>query len=199
MTHRDRHTRYCQLGDVFGAQRINADRARDVLDALLALILERVRQPVTDVVAHRPGNTDAAGLSERFQARRDIDAIAKDVAALGDDVAEIDADAKPDLPLVGHLRLAVDHPALHLGGAAHRIYDAREFHQQAVAGSLDDAALMLLDLGIDELPAMRLETLVRAFLVRPHQARIARHISGEDRGQTAGRGHGSEAHPAPGY
>jgi hypothetical protein len=30
---------------------------------------------------------------------------------------------------------------------------------------------------------------MRAFLVRAHQARIARHISGEDRGQTAGRGH----------
>jgi hypothetical protein len=28
------------------------------------------------------------------------------------------------------------------------------------------------------------------FLVRPHQARIAGHIGGEDRGKTAGRGHG---------
>ncbi len=28
------------------------------------------------------------------------------------------------------------------------------------------------------------------FLIRPHQARIARHIGGEDRGKTAGRGHG---------
>ena len=29
----------------------------------------------------------------------------------------LDADAKPDGALVGHLRLAVYHPALHLGGA----------------------------------------------------------------------------------
>ena len=36
-----------------------------------------------------------------------------------------------------------------------------------------------------------------SFLVRTHQARIARHIGGEDRGKTAGRGHGSEAYPAP--
>ncbi len=94
------------------------------------LILERVGQLVADMVAHGPGNADAAGLGERFQARRDIDAVAKDVAVLDDDVAEIDADAKPDAPLVGRLGLAVDHPALHLGGATHRVDDAREFHQQ---------------------------------------------------------------------
>jgi hypothetical protein len=36
-------------------------------------------------------------------------------------------------------------------------------------------------------------------LIRPHQARIARHIGGEDRGKTAGRGHGSSSPPVPGY
>ena len=70
---------------------------------------------------------------------------------LDDHVAEIDADAKPDAPLVGHIGLAVDHPALHLDGAAHRVDDAGEFRQQAVAGVLDDAAAMLLDLRIDQL------------------------------------------------
>src|SRR6266699_2301032 len=106
--------------------------------------------------SRRPGNTDAAGLSERFQARRDIDAVAEDVAALGDNIAEIDADAKPDLPLVGHLRLAVDHPALHLGGAPHRVDDAGKFREQAVAGGLDDAALVLPDLRIEQLAPDRL-------------------------------------------
>jgi len=32
---------------------------------------------------------------------------------------------------------------------------------------------------------MSLEALVRVLLVRPHQPRVARHISGEDRGETA--------------
>src|SRR5580704_2397387 len=32
---------------------------------------------------------------------------------------------------------------------------------------------------------MRLEAFERAFLVRPHQPRVARHIGGEDRGETA--------------
>jgi hypothetical protein len=54
---------------------------------------------------------------------------------------------------------------------------------------------MLLDLGIDQLPEMRLEALVRAFLVDAHQTQIARHIGGEDRGETAGRDHGCGSTP----
>jgi hypothetical protein len=45
---------------------------------------------------------------------------------------------------------------------------------------------MLADLRVDELAAMRLEALVGAFLVSPHQPRIARYIGGEDRGETVG-------------
>jgi hypothetical protein len=44
---------------------------------------------------------------------------------------------------------------------------------------------VLADLRIDQLAEMRLEPLVRAFLIRPHQARIPRHIGGEDRGEAA--------------
>jgi hypothetical protein len=44
---------------------------------------------------------------------------------------------------------------------------------------------MLPDLRIQELREMSLEALVRVLLVRPHQPRVARHISGEDRGETA--------------
>ena len=59
-----------------------------------------------------------------------------------------------------------------------RVDDAREFRQHPVAGRLDDAAVMLADLWVDELAAMRLEAFVRSFLVRAHQTRVARHIGG---------------------
>ena len=54
---------------------------------------------------------------------------------------------------------------------------------------------MRLSLKVDILVAphlvqMRLEAFVGAFLIGTHQARIAHHIGGEDRGETAGRGHG---------
>ena len=135
------------------------------------------------------------GSDKRFQARRDIDAVAEDVVVLDDDVAEIDPDPEPDPAVLGHTGLAIDHRPLQLGGAADRVDDAREFHQHPVAGGLDDAAGMLADLRVDELAAMRLEAFVRAFLVRAHQARVARHIGGEDRGETAGRGHGCGSPP----
>ena len=54
-------------------------------------------------------------------------------------------------------------------------------HQQAVAGGLDDAPMMMLgDLRIEELEAQRFEAFERAFFVRPHQPRIPRDIGGED-------------------
>jgi len=43
-------------------------------------------------------------------------------------------------------------------------------------GRLYDTTGMLADFRIEELAAVRLETLVRSFLVRSHQRRIARHI-----------------------
>jgi hypothetical protein len=48
---------------------------------------------------------------------------------------------------------------------------------------------MLGDLGIEELAAQRLEAFERAFLIRPHQPRIPRHIGREDRSETAGLAH----------
>src|SRR5262249_34316302 len=152
-------------GDAFRAQCVDPHGACDVLDCLLAPIFERVGQPIADQVAHGPRNADTAGLGERLQARCDIDAVAQDVVVLDDNVPQVDANAKPDTPLIGYVRLAVEHPTLHLDGAADRVDDAREFHEHAVAGILDDAPVIFLDLRIDQLPEMRLEAVVRAFLV----------------------------------
>ena len=88
--------RALNIGLGFAAQRIDPHRPRDVLDALLAQIVERIRQLVADLVAHRPRNAHPAGLGERFQPRRDVDTVAEDVVVLGDDVAEVDANAKSE-------------------------------------------------------------------------------------------------------
>jgi putative spermidine/putrescine transport system permease protein len=53
-----------------------------------------------------------------------------------------------------------------------------------------------LELRIDHFAQMRLEAFVRALLIRAHQARIAHHIRGEDRGETAGGGHGGHCSAA---
>ena len=89
----------------------------------------------------------------------------------------------------GDVGVPLGHRLLHLDRAAHRIDDAGKLDQQAVAGGLDDAAVVLGDLRIDELAPQRLEAFERAFLVRAHQPRIARDIGGEYRSETAGLAH----------
>ena len=98
-------------------------------------------------------DADAARLGHAFQPRGDVDAVAEDVVALDDDVAEIDADAELDAAVLRHIGVALGHAALHLDRAAHRVDDAGELDQHAVAGGLDDAAAVLGDLGIDKLAA----------------------------------------------
>jgi hypothetical protein len=130
------------------------------------------------VVSHRPRDAEAAGIRQGFQSGRDIYAVPEDVVVLDNDVAEIDPDPEPDPAALGHPGLAIDHCPLQVGGTADRVDDAPEFREHPVAGRLDDATGMLADLRVDERAAMRLEAFVRAFLVRAHQARIARHIGG---------------------
>jgi hypothetical protein len=85
--------------------------------------------------------------------------------------------------------VTVGHAALDLNGATHRIDHAWKFRQQSVAGILYRMAAVLLDLGLNQLAEMRLEPLVRPLLIRAHQARVPRHVGGEDRGEAADRGH----------
>jgi hypothetical protein len=65
-----------------------------VLDILLAHVLKGVRDPVAEVVTNRARDADAAGRRQALQPRRDIDAVAIYVVAVGDDVAQIDPNAK---------------------------------------------------------------------------------------------------------
>ena len=100
------------------------------------------------------------------------------------------------MPMRSSIRLSapasavpLGHRLLHRDRAAHRIDEAGKFDQQAVAGGLDDAAIVLGNLRIEKLATQRFEAFERAFLVRPHQPRIPRHIGSEDRGETAGLAH----------
>src|SRR5206468_653320 len=117
-------------------------------------------------------DADPAGLGQAFEPRRDVDAVAENVPVLGDNVAQIDADAELDTLAGNEVALAVEHAALDFGGAAHRVDDAGEFRQETVAGGLDDAALVLANLGLDEFAAMGAQARDRAFLVGADQPRI---------------------------
>src|SRR6516162_3022924 len=118
---------------------------RDVLELLLAHVIECDIELVSHLVVHHSTDADAARLVDRFKARRDVDPVSIDVAAVPDDVAEVDAHAELNAAFGRHIGVALGHPLLHFDRAAYRVDDAGELDQQAVAGGLDDATAVPLD------------------------------------------------------
>ena len=120
-----------------------AQRARHVLQPLAAAIDERNRQLGADLVAHRGRNVDAARLGERLQPGGDIDAVAQQIVALDDDIAEVDTDAEAQPLALGALRVLRRDRPLDREGAFDRIDGAREIGEDAVPGGCEDAAAIL--------------------------------------------------------
>src|SRR3954447_9519002 len=88
------------------------DRPRDVLDGTLAQIFETIGRAVADMFEDGSGNTDAARLGERFQARRYVHPVAQDVVTFDDHVAEIDAHSEADGILLGAVALVLSYRTL---------------------------------------------------------------------------------------
>ena len=74
-------------------------------------------------------------------------------------------------------------------GAAHRVDHTRELGKETVAGILHNAASVLADLRISQFLEMGFEPLVRPFLIRTHQPRVAGYIRCKDGGEAAGLAH----------
>ena len=113
-------------------------------------------------------NANAARLRNALKARRYVNAVAKDVVAINDDVADIDAN--PELDLLARRRIGISfrHPALNIDGATNRIDRACELYQRAMARGLDDAAAILRDLWVDEGFAQGFECSESALFVAAH-------------------------------
>jgi hypothetical protein len=69
-----------------------------------------------------------------------------------------------------HADVALDHAVLDFDGAAHGVDDAAELDERAVAGALDDAALVNGDGRIDEVAAQSPQPRERALLVGAGEA-----------------------------
>ena len=164
---------------------IDMHRLGDVLDGLLALIEELQFELVADLVAHHRRTGDAAGPRQPFEPRRHVDAVAIEIVALDDDVAEIDADAELDVPVFGNPGVALRHAALDFDRAARRIEHAAELDQEAVAHHLEDAPAMLGDGRIEELAAMLAKRAQRALFIGLHEPAVADDVGRQDGRQPA--------------
>ncbi len=133
-------------------QRIHSDRIGDVLELHCAAIIDRQIEPCLDLPVGLVGETDTARFAYAFQPGGDVDAIAHQIAiTLLDDIPQMNADAKFDAALRGQPGIAFDHAALHFDGAAHGVDHAAELNETTVTGSLDDAPVMRVDGGIDQI------------------------------------------------
>jgi hypothetical protein len=127
-------------------------------------------------------DADAAAFGNAFKAGGNVDAVAVDVIAFDDDVANVHADAKRHLATISSAGIARGHGALNLGGTIDTLNGAGKFGKQAIAHQLDDAAAMLGDAGIDDFRAMLLQKRERSRLVLAHHPAIADRVCGQDRG-----------------
>jgi hypothetical protein len=126
-----------------------------------------------------------ARLRKTFEASRDVDPVAQQVAALGHHIAHMDSDAKANLPAFFDILIARGHSVLHGNSTSHGIHSARELEQQTIAGGVGDAAAMLFDQPIDQVLAMSAQRTKRTFLVLADQTGVASDVSGHDRCQPA--------------
>ena len=138
------------------------------------------------------GKADCAGRANALDPRGDIDAVAHQVAVgLLDDVAQMNADAELDASLGRQAGVALDHAALYLDRASHRVDDAAKLYETAVASSFDDTAVACGDCWVDEVAAQRPEPGESSLLVRPGEPAITDNICNQDRSDLPGLAHGA--------
>jgi hypothetical protein len=77
------------------AYSVSADRLGDILEVLLAAILEANVQLAFDLVVHLLGNQDAARIGDPLQPDRNVDPVAVQVTVMpNDNVTKIEPDAQ---------------------------------------------------------------------------------------------------------
>ena len=98
----------------------------------------------------------------------------------------MNADAELDAALRRQAAIALDEAGLHLDRAAHRVDDATELDDRAVASALDGAAVMGGDGGIDKVAAKAPQSRKRPLLVAPGEPAVADDIGDQDRRELSG-------------
>jgi len=139
---------------------------------------------MTQVIAHSPRDANLATLDQSLEPSGDVHAVAKDVALLDHDVADIDADPKAHPPA---FRLAFVRPLkrrLDLDRGANCVENARELGEHAVAGGIRDPTSMPRDELVDKGPTGG-QRGHRRFFVAMHQAAVALDIRDEDCRETS--------------
>ena len=99
--------------------------------------------------------------------------------------------AELDAALGRKTGVALDHAVLHLDGAANGIDDAAKLDDAAVAGALDDAAVMHGDGRVDQIAAERAQPRKRPLLVGTGKLAVSGYVRRKNGREFPGLRHGS--------
>jgi hypothetical protein len=154
---------------------IDANGPRDILDLLLAAILERRLDLTVDFAMDFPGYQNTPGIAEGFQPGGHINPFTVDVAALlHDDIAEVEADPHPEWAgIVAQTVLDGDRAPQGRDGAG-------KLGQKAIAGGLDQPSIVLGKAWLDQFAPQPANASIRAFFVALHQRRKPDDVRGQD-------------------
>jgi hypothetical protein len=136
------------------------------------------------------GKTNTARISDPFQSRGNIDAVAHQVAVtLLDHISKMNTDAKLDTALGRKTRIALDHPVLHFDGASDGVDDATELNEASVTCTLDHPSVVYGDCRIDQIAAERSQPSQSPILVGAGKPAVSDDVGGENCGEFPGLGH----------
>ena len=148
-----------------------------------AEIVEACLDLALDVIIGGPGDENAAGLGNPFETRRDVDALAIEIAALDHNVAEIDPNAQHDLAILWLIVVCGRHAVLQIDGALHGVDCAAKLDQHTISSNFENPALMLGNEGLKHLLPPGLKRSQRIGFVLLHQPAVANDIGGQYRGK----------------
>ena len=157
------------------------DRLVDVLDRVVAEILEHDVQLALDLPVGVAGEQDFAGLGQALHAHGNVHAIAVDVVFFDDDVAEVDAQPIEEAGALRQVGGPGGHRLLHGDGALHAVDDAGKLSVHAVPRRLDDPAAMLPDGRYEDAGDVGLDLAMGGGFVDPHQGAVIGRIDYENR------------------
>src|ERR1700733_6851553 len=159
---------------------VHPNRLGDVLDLLLAEIVERYRQLIAHLIVNDSGDAYRTRLGQSFETSGDIDAITEQILAIHHHVANVHAYAKLHRLVGANTRILRGNRCLHRDRASHGIDRAGEIGDDTVPSGVENAAPMRCDKSVDNGP-VRFQPSKRANLVAPHQPAVAGNVGGEDR------------------
>ncbi len=151
------------------------DRSCNVLEVLGAEILEFEIDLVGDLLMDDIRYIDTAGLGQRLDTSRNVDAVPENVAFLGDDVAKIDPDPHRNALFFGQRLVCLCDCIAQGGRTARRLDDIVEIRENYFGGLLEDVSAEFADLRFDDPGQERPQLGKVLFLVAGEQAGIAGH------------------------